>query len=75
MSLTGHSPTMASNDEKTKEKTGMDPEILQHSNISLAEGEDILSLQDIDPALNAKMHIVNDVRTLPRSRNSLRNHI
>jgi hypothetical protein len=30
--------------------------------ISVAEGKDILALQDTDPALNAKMHIVNNVR-------------
>lgn len=29
---------------------------------SLGEGEDILALQDVDPALNAKMHLVNNVR-------------
>jgi hypothetical protein len=29
---------------------------------SVGEGEDILALQDIDPALNAKMHLVNNVR-------------
>jgi hypothetical protein len=29
---------------------------------SVREGEDILALQDIDPALNAKMHLVNNVK-------------
>lgn len=28
---------------------------------SLRSGEDILSLQDLDPALNMKMHLVNNV--------------
>lgn len=28
---------------------------------SLRSGQDILSLQDIDPALNMKMHLVNNV--------------
>lgn len=28
---------------------------------SLHRGEDILELQDMDPALNLKMHLVNDV--------------
>lgn len=28
---------------------------------SLRKGEDILALQDLDPALNAKMHLVNNV--------------
>ena len=27
------------------------------------DGEDILGLQDLDPALNRKMHLVNNVRT------------
>jgi hypothetical protein len=29
--------------------------------VSIREGSDILHLQEIDPALNAKMHIVNNV--------------
>lgn len=29
---------------------------------SIDGGEDILALQDLDPALNAKMHLVNNVR-------------
>lgn len=28
---------------------------------SKVSGEDILALQDLDPALNSKMHLVNDV--------------
>lgn len=28
---------------------------------SVNKGEDILALQDLDPALNAKMHLVNNV--------------
>lgn len=28
---------------------------------SLRSGEDILALQDLDPALNMKMHLVNNV--------------
>lgn len=28
---------------------------------SVSKGEDILALQDLDPALNAKMHLVNNV--------------
>lgn len=28
---------------------------------SVRKGEDILALQDLDPALNAKMHLVNNV--------------
>lgn len=33
--------------------------------ISLREGEDILALQDVDPALNLKMHLVNNVSSEP----------
>jgi TATA-binding protein-associated factor Taf7 len=29
---------------------------------SVGEGEDILAFQDLDPALNMKMHLVNNVR-------------
>lgn len=29
---------------------------------SVHSGEDILSMQDLDPALNMKMHLVNNVR-------------
>ena len=35
----------------------------------LAEGVDILALQGIDPALDAKMHIVNNVRNTFQSTN------
>jgi hypothetical protein len=34
---------------------------------SVGEGEDILALQDTDPALNAKMFLVNNVRRLPHA--------
>jgi len=30
---------------------------------SIRGGEDILALQDLDPALNMKMHLVNNVRS------------
>jgi hypothetical protein len=44
--------------------------------ISIREGSDILSLQAVDPALNAKMHIVNNVgfpqAPFPPSRSSSR---
>lgn len=33
--------------------------------LAVAEGEDILALQDLDPALNMKMHLVNNVGTAP----------
>lgn len=32
---------------------------------SIAGGSDILSLQDVDPALNMKMHLVNNVSHSP----------
>lgn len=35
--------------------------------ISIGESDDILAQQDIDPALNAKMHLVNNVRRDPSS--------
>ena len=34
---------------------------------SIGEGIDILGQQSIDPALNAKMHIVNNVSELPQA--------
>ena len=46
----------AKGNEKT-EVGDLPPEL-----VSIREGSDILSLQEIDPALNAKMHIVNNVR-------------
>jgi hypothetical protein len=30
-------------------------------------GHDILTLQNVDPALDAKMHLVNNVRMTPKS--------
>lgn len=36
------------------------PEVV--SDGSVHSGEDLLALQDLDPALNAKMHLVNNVR-------------
>lgn len=36
---------------------------------SIGEGQDVLALQDIDPALNAKMHLVNNVRRTPKAPN------
>jgi hypothetical protein len=31
---------------------------------SITSGEDILAMQDVDPALNMKMHLVNNVSDL-----------
>lgn len=33
--------------------------------VTSGDGEDILALQDLDPVLNMKMHLVNNVRTTP----------
>lgn len=33
-----------------------------HEAMANGESEDILALQDLDPALNMKMHLVNNVR-------------
>ena len=35
------------------------------STSSSLKGEDVLALQDLDPALNMKMHLVNNVRPVP----------
>jgi hypothetical protein len=46
------------------EKTGGDvvPEPgVRSDDIVTSGGEDILALQDLDPALNMKMHLVNNV--------------
>lgn len=39
----------------------------QVPDVARGNGEDLLSLQDLDPALNQKMHLVNNVRRNPRS--------
>ena len=46
---------------KDAEKYSADPEI-RHTSIDYGKNEDILGRQDVDPALTAKMHIVNNVR-------------
>jgi len=33
----------------------------------IIEGEDVLGRQDLDPALNAKMHLVKNVRWIPKA--------
>lgn len=37
-----------------------------HDAIASGGAEDVLALQDLDPALNMKMHLVNNVRTRAR---------
>jgi hypothetical protein len=55
----------ASDDEmnypKNEKIAGEEPEVVADG-YSVRDGEDILALQDIDPALNAKMHLVNNVK-------------
>lgn len=54
----------ASSIEKKIEAGNNDPmlgELRNADGSSLRSGEDILSLQDLDPALNMKMHLVNNV--------------
>lgn len=49
--------------DRYEKETGTDkklPEVV--SDGSFHNGEDLLALQDLDPALNAKMHLVNNVR-------------
>jgi hypothetical protein len=46
---------------KNEKIAGEEPEVVADG-YPVREGEDILALQDIDPALNAKMHLVNNVK-------------
>lgn len=41
---------------------GMNEDVRTIQSSSVGDAEDILALQDLDPALNAKMHLVNNVR-------------
>lgn len=54
-----HSP---SEKEKHMDDPGADARSQMASDTSLHKGEDILAMQDLDPALNAKMYLVNNVR-------------
>jgi hypothetical protein len=60
----------ASDDEmnysKNEKMAVGEPDAVQDG-YSVGEGEDILALQDIDPALNAKMFLVNNVRWTPQA--------
>lgn len=56
-----HSPALESNEKKNEKPITAEPDVLLDG-YSVAEGSDILALQDVDPALNAKMHLVNNVR-------------
>lgn len=66
MSPSSRSPTLRTSEQepptfgKDSEKIAEDDSAMVRS-LSIGSSEDILGLQDIDPALNAKMRIVNDV--------------
>ena len=59
MSAEGSPRLGGSNEEK---KIAEPIEDLRAADGSSLNGEDILALQDLDPALNLKMHLVNNVR-------------
>lgn len=46
---------------KAPEKTAVGEPDVPAEGFSIHEGSDILALQGVDPALNAKMHLVNNV--------------
>lgn len=58
-------PKYTSKDDGTlaDKKHGMDPanELGSPDHVSITSGQDVLAMQDIDPALNMKMHLVNNV--------------
>ena len=56
-----HSPALTSSEKDHEKVIAAEPNLV-YDNDSVAEGSDILALQDVDPALNAKMHLVNNVR-------------
>jgi hypothetical protein len=43
-------------------RSGDDVQAAYRNDSTSLKGEDALALQDLDPALNAKMHLVNNVR-------------
>ena len=48
--------------EEQMDNSGADARSQIASDTSLHKGEDILAMQDLDPALNAKIYLVNNVR-------------
>lgn len=48
------------NPSDKKEKETYEPDV-ERDSVSIAKG-DLLSQEHVDPVLNAKMHLVNDVR-------------
>lgn len=64
MSSTTDSPSSPKLEAASKtEKVGLSPSELGREGevVSLRSGEDVLALQDVDPVLNMKMHLVNNV--------------
>lgn len=55
--------TSANLDEKKREETFINQPDVERVSLSVAQG-DLLSQEHVDPVLNAKMHLVNDVRQL-----------
>lgn len=59
------SPTDPDTEEKKLGTPGqggiMEPDDLRNADGSSVNGSDVLALQDVDPALNMKMHLVNNV--------------
>lgn len=50
---------------KDDEKHALDEPHVVLDGVSLGSGQDLLGTQNVDSALDAKMHIVNNVRRLP----------
>jgi hypothetical protein len=53
--------SMEKNLESGHAQEGIFGDVRNADGSSLRSGEDILHLQDLDPALNMKMHLVNNV--------------
>ena len=60
--MTGNESTKKDLTKDTEKINTYDTGLTSFDSPSLAEGEDVLGRQDLDPALNAKMHLVNNVR-------------
>jgi hypothetical protein len=47
-----------------KANVDVDVDVSQDVSLNSGEGDDILAQEDVDPVLNVKMHIVNNVRSI-----------
>ncbi len=56
-------PTDKDGYPKDAEKLAVNDVPHQDTTLEVGSSEDVLALQDVDPALNAKMHIVNNVKS------------